>query len=230
MDTATKKAMDIVADQTAQMREEAVGEISDRVSELVNEIGKYISENYIVLDKQTDELVDLSTRILICMIGDDEWYQWQQGMTELLEFNDDVTLDRMQQIVESQHASDEHAPTNQPTQHLRSVPVQPAGIPVGRIQCINVLDALCRTSIAQQVKLRSMIDYLNTVPEAVDQNTAAQEALAIARMKNFVHDQWVPEAKRAHHIFSLLMWAHDSGFADPAVGTIQGMLTGMDLN
>ncbi|KAG9201410.1 hypothetical protein G6514_005782 [Epicoccum nigrum] len=97
MDTATKKAVDIVADQAAQMREEAVGEISDRVSELVNEIGKYISENYIVLDKQTDELVDLPTRIL---------YQWQQGITELLEFNDDVTLDRMQQIVESQHASD----------------------------------------------------------------------------------------------------------------------------
>jgi hypothetical protein len=230
MDAATQKAMNKLADQTAQMRHEAVDEINVRIWELISEIARDISENYIVLDKQTDEPVELSTRDLNDMIDDSAWGQWQHKMIELLKFNDDVTLDRMQQIVESQHASHEHAPTNQPTQHPRSTPIRPSGVPVGHIQCINILDALGRISSSQQAVLRSAIDYLAAVPAVVDQSTAAQEAQAIANMKHLIYAQWAAEASRARHIFSLLMWAHGNGFDDPATDTIQELLTGMDLN
>jgi hypothetical protein len=216
MDTATKQAMGVLIDQTAQMRHEAVGEISDRVPELINEIAVYISRNYIVIDKQTDEKVGLCTHKLMGMIGEDQWGEWQHGLTELLEFNDDVTLDRMQQIVESQHP--------------RSAPVRPTTVPVGRIPCINVLDALVRISNSQQAILRSAIDYLGRVPEVVDQNTAAQEAKAIAKMKHYVYAQWTAEARKASQLISMLTWAHGNGLGEPATDTIQELLAGMDLN
>jgi hypothetical protein len=227
MDTATKKVM---ADQMARMRHEAVDGINEHIRELISEIAEDISKNYIVLDKQTDEPVELSTRDLSDMIDDSSWGQWQDGMIELLKFNDDVTLNRIQQIVESQHASNEHAPTNQPTQHPRSTPSRPSGVPVGHIQCINVLDALVRISSSQQAVLRTAIDYLGRVPEVVDQSTAAQEAQAIAKMKHFVYAQWTAEARKASQIISTLMWAHGNGLDDPATDTIQELLTGMDLN
>lgn len=101
---------------------------------------------------------------------------------------------------------------------------------MGRTQCIRGLYALDRTLDAQQVALRSAIDYLSALPDVVDQKTAAREVQAIGRMKNALHTQWYGEASRAHHIFCWLMWAHGSGLYDPAVCTIEEQLMEMDLS
>ena len=230
MVTATKKALGELTDQTAQMRCEVIDEISGLIRRVISEITEVISAKYVVLDKQTNKPVELAVGDLGSMIDDGQWKHWQHKMTEILRFNDDFTLDRMQRIVELQHASDKHAPTDQPTPRPRSTPVRPVGVVVGRTQCIRGLYALDRTLDAQQVALRSAIDYLSALPDVVDQKTAAREVQAIGRMKNALHTQWYGEASRAHHIFCWLMWAHGSGLYDPAACTIEEQLMEMDLS
>ena len=231
MDLYPQAAMNELSQQMAQMRNQAIGETSDHILELLDNIADKILKHYIVLDRQTNVAVQLSDHNLLMMIDNDAWGQWQLGLTELLRFNDDVTWDRMDTLLDtllSQQASDQLAPTNQPAQH-QSIPVRPAGAPIGRTQSINVLERLYQTSFRQQAVLRSAIDYLRTVPEVVDPNTAVLEGQAIASVKNLVHAQWGEESRRAHQDFSLLMQAQSIGVNGSAVGTIQGQLTWLNL-
>ena len=228
MKTPTEKAMEALREHMVQTRHDAVEEIKDGMRERIHELADDIFEKHIVLNKQTRQQVEPRDCDLMKPISDSGWYQ--HDIIELLKRNEDDALEQMAWIAEPENAPDGCAPEDRFTRDPPGFPIPSTCLPVGRDQYVKVVEELGRSSLAQEAVLRRAFEYLQTVPEVVDQETAAQEAQSIAKVKHLAYTQWVREAKKAQHIYTLLMGGRESGVHDRTMGHFQQQAADMDMD
>lgn len=212
MKTPTELAMDSLKTHMVQARHDAVEEIKDGMRDCIDNCAEDLNKKYYIINRQTHQPVVLRGRELMNTISDSEWYQ--HGMIELLKQNEDDAFERMTWIVEPEHVPTECLPTNRFSAGRPEVPIPATCLPVGRDQYIRGIEELGKSSLAQEAILHKAFRYLQKIPEVVDRETAAQEAQSIAKVKHFVHSQWVREREKAHHMYVLLMKGRGRGLDD----------------
>lgn len=228
MKTPTKRAMDFLKNSMVQMRHDAVEEIKDGMRTCIDHCAENIHERYIVIDRQTQQSVELKGRDLMNTISDSEWYQHE--ILELLKQNEDDALEQVAWIAESEDAPTGCAPDERFTLNLPDQPIPTTRLPVGRDQYIQGIEELGKSSLAQDVVLRRAFEYLKQVPTVVDQETAAREAQSIAKVQHLVHNEWVREARKAQYVYGLLMRGSGRGVHDQATGALQDQIADMDIS
>ena len=201
--------MDDLRESMVQMRHDAVEEIKEGLRDCIDEVSTEIFEKYIIYDIQTGQEVELEGTDLMEMISDSEWYQHK--IIELLKRNEDDALEQMTWIAESGDAPQGCAPDERFISDPFDRPISASCLPVGREQYITGIESLGHPLLAQEDFLRKAHAYLQTIPKVTDELTAAQEAQAIAKVKHMLGVRWLHEARRAQHIYKLLMNGRGQG-------------------
>ncbi|XPT03164.1 hypothetical protein M3J09_012265 [Ascochyta lentis] len=227
MKTPTEKAMNNLKESMVQMRHDAVEEIKDGLRACIDECADHIYEKYEVTDRQTRQPVVLEGCKLMETISDSEWYQ--HGMLELLKQNEDDAFEQMTWIVEPEDAPVGCTPTDRTTADPPSTMILTTCLPVGRDQYMRGIEELGKASLAQHAILHKACQHLQTIPDVVNYDTAAQEAHSIAKLKQFIHTQWVAEARKAHYVYGLLMRGRGRGIDCQATSVLQQQMAHMNL-
>jgi hypothetical protein len=228
METPTDKALEVLRESMVQMRHDAVEEIKDGMRECVHDLAGHIFEKYIVIDKQTQQPVNEENCDLMASISDSEWYQHE--ILELLKRNEDDALEQMAWIAEPEIAPDGCAPEERFVADSLDFPIPSTCFPVGSHQYIQGIEELGRTAVEQEDVLRKAFKYLQTMPNVVSQEIAAQEAQAISKVKHLIHTQWLREARKAQHVYTLLMRGRGNGMEDLATTMAQQQMAGIDMS
>ena len=228
MKTPTDKALEALRESMVQTRHDAVEEIKDGMRECIHDLADHIFEKYIIIDKRTQQPVNDEDCDLMAPISDSEWYQHE--ILELLKRNEDDALEQMAWVVEPEIAPDGCTPEDRFVADPLGLPIPSTCLPVGSHQYIQGIEELGRASVAQEDVLRKAFKYLQTMPNVVSQETAAQEAQAISKVKHIIHTQWLRAAQKAQHVYTLLMRGRGSGMEDLATSMVQQHVTDMDMS
>lgn len=205
MISPTEIAMESLKNDMIQKRHDAVEEIKDGIRNRIDDFAEHINEKYHMFDKRTQQLVELQGRELMDTISDTEWHRHE--ILELLKQDEHDALKQMSWTIEPEIAPTQYAPFRRfsanRTCPTTSIPT--TGLPVRKTQYIQGIEKLGELSLIQDNILQKAFRYLQKIPKVVNDETAAQEAQCIVKVKHFLHTQWVREMEKVHRMYVLLV-------------------------
>lgn len=227
METPTEKAMDALKESMVQMRHDAVEEIQDGMRQYIHDLAHNLFEKFIIVDRQTGQPIGPEELNLIQPISDSEWYQHE--ILELLKCNEDDALEQMTWIVEPKSAPEGCAPEDR-FDSFRHLSVPLTRPPVGRDQHMSIIEDLGRSVPGQEDVLRKAFEYLQTVPDVVNEELLIQEAVSIAKVRHLLNTKWVRETLKADDLFKIFMKGRGTGVDERDMGILQQQAANMDTS